>query len=107
MVEAREALRGKALELFERYDKAIQDALAAEKFEVALDAMQWLIEHMPEEGGARMIEASVDQPKQLSGPMTPTIQIGFALGGIVAAPKQLPQAEPVDGETIEEVKESV
>jgi hypothetical protein len=94
--EAREALRAQALELYERYNMAIQNALADGEYEVAMDHMRWLIEHMPKgDDGERMIDESAAKPKQVEGLKGPSIQIGIALGG-VTKPKELPQAEVID-----------
>lgn len=96
--EAREALKAKALELYEQYDLAIKTALAAGQFEVAMEHMQWLIEHMPKgEEGERMIDESAAKPKQIEkGTGTTSINIGFKLGGIDEAPKALPSVQVVD-----------
>lgn len=91
--EAREALRAKAVELYEQYDQAIKDALAAQQFVVAIEAMQWLMEHMPaDEQGVTMVDISVDKPKMVETKVGPAINIGFALGGIASETKQLEAA---------------
>lgn len=90
--EAREALKARALELFDLQVRIVQDALAAQQFEVAAKANQWLIEHMPSDEGVSMIDGSVDKPKQIEGKTGPQINIGFQLGG-VSEQKKLP--EPV------------
>lgn len=87
--EAREALRQRAMEILESYLAVITEARAAGDFETATKSLQWLLEHMPEEEGQRIVDISVDKPKQVEATKGPTIQIGFALGGI-AAPKLLP-----------------
>lgn len=93
--EAREALRAKALELYELQVAIIREALVTGKVDVAAAANQWLIEHMPEEEGVRMIDASIDKPKQIEGQAGPQINIGFALGGM-NAPKELPSVNVID-----------
>lgn len=93
--EAREALKDKALELYEQYDLAIKDALASQQFDVALAAMQWLMEHMPAEAdGTKIIDISVDKPKQIKEGGAPVVQIGFKLGGIDQV--ALPPANVID-----------
>lgn len=90
MKEAREALADKALEVLEGYLSFIKDAHAAQEFEVANDAYQFLIRHMPKitvgelDGG--MVEPNIDKdvkgsrPEKDNKPVGPTIQIGIALG---------------------------
>lgn len=97
--KAKEALREKALDLLEEFRQTIIEARAAGKYEEALKAYQWLLDHIPAEEGERMLEASVDKVQhQDSGPRGPVINIGFKLGGI--APKQIEdkiiEAEKVD-----------
>lgn len=99
--EAREALKAKALALFEKYEAIIDKAIAAGDLEVAATHVQWLIEHMPNEDGERMIDATAAKPKKLETAKTgPSIQIGIALGGM-NKPKTLPEVTEiteVDGE---------
>lgn len=94
--EAREALKAKALELHELYMTIIQKAILDHDFETAMKATQWLMEHMPSDDGAQMLDISVDKPKQVEQRTGPSVNIGFALGGI---PKSLPtvtiDVEPV------------
>lgn len=93
--EAREALREKALEILEEYVQVVKAASAAGHYEVAAQSLQWLMEHMPEEAGEKMIETSVDKPKQIDASKGPSINIGFAIGGM---PKTaaLPPVEVVE-----------
>lgn len=99
--EAREALRDRAIEILESYIAVIAEARAAGDFESATKSLQWLIEHMPEEDGSHMVDISIDKPKQVEAGKGPTIQIGFALGGL-GNQKTLPAAidvtpvEPAD-----------
>lgn len=92
--EAREALKEKALQLFQTQLLIIEAALNAGDFETAANANQWLIDHTPDEDGTRMIDISVDKPKQVERAL-PSIQIGFQLGGM-SQPKQLPEVSVVD-----------
>ena len=86
--KAREALKGKALEHYEKLVKIIDMAAAAGDFETAGKYAWMLIEHMPKEDGEAVIDESAAKPKQLErGASGPIIQIGFKLGGIEA--KQL------------------
>lgn len=98
--EAREALRAKALELYEKHIALIDKAADEGKIEAALQASQWLIEHMPAgNDGERMIDASAAKVKEIaSGPSGPTIQIGIALGPGIK-PKEL-GSHVVDAEVI-------
>lgn len=91
--EAREALKEKALELFEEYRDMIREAREKGDFETATKHIQWLIEHMPmDEDGNTMVDPSVDKPKPEAKPTGPSISIGFNLGGI-DTPKALPLPE--------------
>lgn len=96
--QAREALREKALELFEGYMVLIKDAHAAQEFEVAADGYQFLMKHLPkDEEGLTLLDAPVDKITKELGPKGPTIQIGIALGPKVE-PRALP---PIDIEVDE------
>jgi hypothetical protein len=97
--EAREALRGRAIEILESYIAVIAEARAAGDFETATKSLQWLIEHMPEEDGGRMVDISVDKPKQIEASKGPSIQIGIALGG-TSNQKTLPAAIDITPEEL-------
>ena len=86
---ARAALRYKADVLLEKYLVAIDMATASGKYEEALKAYQWLLDHIPGEDGKRLLDPSVDKQTIVEGNKGPLIQIGFQLGG-VKAPKELP-----------------
>lgn len=88
--EAREALKDKALELHALYMSIITEAIAKSDLETAMKATQWLIEHMPAEDGVAMVDVSVDKPKQVEGKSGPSVNIGFALGGLGEARTLLP-----------------
>lgn len=83
--EAREALAERAKEILEQYLKVVTAASAAGDYEVATKSLQWLMEHMPSEEGDAMIDVSIDKVKQVEGGGGPSINIGFALGGIPAS----------------------
>ena len=91
--KAREALKGKALELLEEYRLLIHQAAAAGEFEAALKAHQWLMDHIPADSGERVFDGSIDKVKQIDdGPRGPVINIGLKIGGIDTAgpnPKQI------------------
>lgn len=94
--KAREALKGKAMELLDEYRMMIKQAAAAGKYEEALKAQQWLLDHVPAEEGERIFDQSTDKTAAPSGPSTPAmplIQLNgqFNLGGL--GPRALP--EPV------------
>lgn len=87
--KAREALRDKALELLEEYRAMIKAAAASGKYEEALKAQQWLLDHVPaDEEGQRVFGPSIDKTQQIEGPKGPVVQlgIGFNLGGLSAPP---------------------
>jgi hypothetical protein len=92
--EAREALKEKALDLFEQYDNAIKVALANGEYDVALKHLQWLIEHMPAEDGERMVDASVNKEGGEVRAIGPQINLGIMLGGV---------SQPGDGPKVIEV----
>jgi hypothetical protein len=78
---ARQVLRDKAQELLDEYRAMIKLAAASGKFDEALKAQQWLLDHIPADEGERVFDPSTDRPApaeaQSSGP---TIQIvGLAL----------------------------
>lgn len=99
--EAREALKAKALELYELQEKAIRAALEAGEYEVAIKAIQWLQEHLPADDGVTAIDSSIDTPKPAEkGSATPTIQIGFQLGGIPMGQPQLPAPTQLDSPSV-------
>lgn len=88
--EAREALRAEALKILERFQSVLLSAEANGDFESAIKGYQWLIEHLPaHEDGTRMVDQSIDKPKQVEGYQGPAVQIGFNLSGI-SEPKELP-----------------
>ena len=78
--EAREALAGKALAILQKYEMIIDLAIAKGDFETAETAARWLLEHMPNEDGQRLIDPSAAKVQEADGPRGPTIQIGVMLG---------------------------
>jgi len=81
--EARELLMAHAEELIELKKRIIFESIAAGDYETADKATNWLLEHMPMFEGITVIDPSIDKPKQIEkGTTLPTINIGFALGGI-------------------------
>lgn len=96
--KARVALKEKALEILEEYRSLIKQAAAAGKYEAALEAQRWLVDHIPADEGERLVDMSVDKPRQIEGgPKGPTIQVGIALGGI--AHRRIQGGSPViDGD---------
>lgn len=91
--EARELLRERAQEIMESYLAICAEARQAGHQEVALNALQWLIEHMPAEEGVRVIDPSAAVQPKLEGPQGPQIAIGINLG---TGPKALPEAQVID-----------
>lgn len=104
--DARDAISAKALYNHRLYIKAIKLAMKQGKIEAALEALQWLQEHTPAaEDGTTMIDTSIDKQKPSDSYTGPTINVGFALGGLTAKPemKQLPTSiQEVDGEVVDE-----
>ena len=98
--EAREALRARAEEIINLYMQNARQAVAAGEFEAAAKALQYLMDHIKDEDGGRIVDSSVDKQVAIEGPKGPTIQIGFALGGVPNSQPTLPPAI-----TITEVKE--
>jgi len=98
--EARAELRAQALKILERFQNVLLSAEANGDFESAIKGYQWLIEHLPaHEDGTRMVDQSIDKPKQVEGYQGPAVQIGFNLSGI-SQPKELP-AGPESAITVE------
>lgn len=94
--EARELLLAQAEQLIELKIKIARDAMAIGNFEVANKCVDWLLEHMPKEGGITVVDRSIDiKDSEKTGPKGPQIQIGIALGG-VNAPKSLPPSPVID-----------
>ncbi len=91
---AREKLAARAQELIDLQFKIIKDAMKAEKFEVAASANQWMIEHLPSEDGVTILDQGIDKPKVVEAKTGPSINIGFALGGMPQ--KALPAVVEVD-----------
>ena len=89
--EAREALKEKAIVIFDLYVKLINDAMSAQDFETAEKALRFLQEHMPkDEDGATFLDPSIDKKLDRNSlPVGPTVNIGFAIGG-VRQPQSLP-----------------
>jgi hypothetical protein len=91
--EAREILKEKAQEILEMQLRIVTESLAGGDFETAMKANQFLLEHMPEDEGVKVLDISVDKPKQVEGKTGPQISIGFALGGIPQSQPALPAAD--------------
>ena len=108
---AREALRARAEELLDEHFNTIREARIAGDFETAVKAQQWLLEHMPNEEGEKLLDTSIDKQVADHGPkqLGPTIQFGISIGGVsgnllptVEAIKvPLAEIEGSDGETEE------
>lgn len=99
--EAREVLKAEAEAILGMYMENIRKAIAKGDHETAGKDMRWLLEHMPEEDGVKMVDASIDKPKSGDGQIGPSIQIGIALGGMTR-PKEL-QAAVID--VVPEIKD--
>jgi hypothetical protein len=96
--KARQALKDRAHETYEKLVKIIDMATAAGDFETAAKYAWMLLEHTPKDEGETVIDTSAAKaPAQIeSGPRGPIIQIGVKVGGVNEAPKQLPEAVVID-----------
>jgi hypothetical protein len=92
--EAREILRSKATEFMALYETTILEAIRSGDQETAMKALQWYAEHVRDEDGSGIIEPGIDKPKEQKQIASPTIQIGFKVGGIPDQPA-LPAAVEV------------
>jgi hypothetical protein len=94
LAKVREQLREKAAEIVDLYLENVVDAKESGDHETAAKSLQWLMEHMPaDEDGTKLVDHSVDKvPKEKGGYSGPSINIGFALGG-VKDQKGLPAVE--------------
>ena len=100
--EAREKISSEALELYDMYKGLIRDAIVAHDFETASKGLQFIMDHIPADSeGTRLLDPSVDKPKQVEGNKGPTIQIGFQLGG-VNIPSELPVAIDITPKKLED-----
>jgi len=95
--KARQALKDKSFDTYEKLIKIIDMAAAAGDFETAAKYTWMLIEHTPKDEGETVIDSSAAKaPTQLdSGPRGPIIQIGVKVGGVNDQPK-LPEAIVID-----------
>lgn len=96
---ARQLLRDKAEELLAEYLDVIQKAKDAGEYETAAKELRWLLEHIADDEGDRMVGMSVDKQQQvLQAPTQPTIQIGIQVGGVGPAKNQkaLPATRVID-----------
>lgn len=99
--EAREALRDKAMDIFEAMLTLTVEARANKDYEVAAETLKWLYDHIPSDGdGIRVIDTSVDKVKELETNKGPQIAIGISLGGMNHT--QLPEAKIIDVSPIDE-----
>jgi len=108
--EAREAARARALEILEDFVSTIKLATAAGDYEAAMKSYQWLLEHMPEDEGTRVIDSSVDNKKQIEGPVGPQINIGFRISGVPdTEPAQIVTVEPkqIEAQVVKAPKKKV
>lgn len=81
--KAREALRERAHELLNEYINICKQAAAAGDYETAQKGFQYLLSHIPNEEGERLIDIDVDKKVIADAkPTGPTIQIGLSIGGI-------------------------
>lgn len=95
--KARQALKDRSYETYEKLLKIIDMAAAAGDFETAAKYAWMLIEHTPKDEGETVIDSSASKvPAQIeSGPRGPVIQIGVKVGGIGHKPSELPPGDPV------------
>lgn len=94
--KARAALKENAFESYQLLLYIIKQATAAGDFETAARYAWMILEHTPEDEGERVLDISVDKPKQVeSGPKGPSVYIGLIQGGVTQPKKELPQAAEV------------
>lgn len=97
--KARQALRERANEILDKYIQLAERASLFEDFETSAKIYQWLIDHIPEEDGERLVDASVDKKQLGSGkPSGPQINV-FQIGGtpsLPALPEPFIESEPID-----------
>lgn len=84
--KARELLREKAAEVYEKYMHLAEHAVNKGDFETAEKIYRYLLEHTADEDGSALLAQSVDKPKQEAIKQGPTVNIGFQLGGITSQP---------------------
>lgn len=98
IAEAREILKARALEITRLYIQNAKLAMKKGDHATAQSSFEFLMKHMPpDEIGKTLLSTSIDAKGAVSEIAAgPTIQIGFALGG-VQAPAALPPApiEPI------------
>lgn len=104
---ARKALQAKIDKIVDDHLDTIAKAVEAGEYESALKAQQWIIEHSADDDGTRVVDISVDKPKVVDRPTGPTLQIGFAIGGLQAPqePLVLPKAIEAPSESDESIIE--
>lgn len=100
--KARLALKERALEILEGYILVIKQAAAQGDFESAIKGYQHLMDHMPEEEGEKLLDISVDKPKQIEQRYGgPQIQIGLAIGGVPQPVIEVRPQTTIEGEVVE------
>lgn len=92
---ARDLLREKAVDILNQYLAVVKAAEEAGDFEVATKSLQWLMEHMPDDNGDRVINKSIDKEESVEHKSGPSVRIGIQLGGLSHQPKALPKPLPV------------
>lgn len=99
--KAREKLAAEADTIIEEFRAMIRMAAAQGEYEAALKAQQWLVDHIPNEDGQRVIDGTTDKVQVEAGPKGPLIQIGIIQGGI--SKKELPAVPDiiVEAETLD------
>lgn len=98
VLQAREALADKAMEIYEAHMTLVREAIKDKQFKAAGEHLRWLGEHIIDSEGNRMVGSSVDMPAELHGPQAPTIQIGIALNSTPELPPAPieDQVNPID-----------
>ena len=99
--KARAALKERANQILDSYLLLAKQAAAQGDFETSEKVLRFLMEHMPEEEGERIVDISIDKPKD-SGPkqLGPAINIGVQIGGLNKA-KELPAVEVITIEAVD------
>ena len=80
---AREILQKEAMDIVNQHLDAIKLAIIDKDYQSALEAQRWLIEHIADDEGLRLVEISVDKKvEEKEQKIGPQVNIGIQLGGV-------------------------
>lgn len=86
--QARELLMRRAQQILQDYLAVIEQARQQGDVKVAAESLRWLLSHLPEANGVRVIDSSVDRPPDSGQGAQTQVTIGIALAGV--SPEALP-----------------